>query len=196
MVYLIKIMWVVMVQLIRCFVAVDVKDEGVLNKIIRVQQSLPNGSLKLVERENMHFTLRFLGEIEPSLVEVIRGGLKSIKFERFVLHLKGVGAFPTLHRPRVIWIGVDEGSENLVRLHSLVDATLKGLRVRLEEEEFTPHLTIARVKYPNKDLPRVLNELKDEEFGSVTVSAFQFKQSILTPKGPIYKDIEVYPALV
>lgn len=185
-----------MVQLIRCFIAVDVKDENVLSKIIRVQQSLPNGSLKLVERENMHFTLRFLGEIEPSLVEVIRNALKSIKFEKFILHLKGIGAFPTFHKPRVIWIGAEEGSENLMKLYSLVNETLKGLRVRLEEEEFTPHLTIARVKYPNKDLPRVLNELKDEEFGSIIVSAFQFKQSILTPRGPIYKDIEVYPALV
>jgi len=185
-----------MTQLIRCFIAVDVKDENVINKIIKVQQSLPNSSLKLVERENMHFTLRFLGEIEPSLVEVIRSALKPIRFEKFVLHLKGVGAFPNSHKPRVIWIGVEEGRENLMNLYSLVNATLKSMRIKLEDEEFTPHLTIARVKYPNKELPRVLDELRDKEFGNITVSAFQFKQSILTPKGPIYKDIEVYPALM
>ncbi len=184
-----------MVQMIRCFVAVDVRDENVLNKIVRVQQLLPDGSLKLVEKENMHFTLRFIGEIEPSLVETIKDALRPIRFEHFVLHLKGVGAFPSTHKPRVIWIGAEEGAENLMKLYSLVNSVLKNLRIRLEEEEFTPHLTIARVKYPNKELPRVLNELKDEEFGSITVSAFQFKQSILTPRGPIYKDIEVYHAL-
>lgn len=184
-----------MSQLIRCFIAVDMKDDDILNKITRVQNLLPNGSLKLVERENMHFTIRFLGEIEPSLVELIRNSLKSVSFKQFNLHLKGVGAFPSFHKPRVIWIGVSEGTEDLIKLHSMVDAVLKNLRIRLEEEEFTPHLTIARVKYPNRELPRVLNELKDEDFGQTVVKAFQFKQSILTSKGPIYKDLEVYQAL-
>ncbi|MGC8948256.1 MAG: RNA 2',3'-cyclic phosphodiesterase [Thermoprotei archaeon] len=185
-----------MSQLIRCFIAVDVKDENVLNKIIRIQNLLPNGSLKLVEKENMHFTLRFLGEIEQSLVETIRNSLKSVSFNPFNIHLKGVGAFPSFHKPRVVWIGVSEGAENLMKLHSTINEILKNLHIRLEEEEFTPHLTIARVKYPNRELPHILNELKDEDFGQIIVKAFQFKQSILTPKGPIYKDLEVYSAVL
>ncbi|MEM3832020.1 MAG: RNA 2',3'-cyclic phosphodiesterase [Thermoprotei archaeon] len=185
-----------MSQLIRCFIAVDVKDEDVLNKISKIQDLLPNGSLKLVERENMHFTIRFLGETEQSLVGVIKNSLRSVSFNPFSIHLKGVGAFPSFHKPRIVWIGVSEGAENLMKLHSMINSVLKNLHIRSEEEEFTPHLTIARVKYPNKELPHVLDELKDEDFGQIIVKAFQFKQSILTPKGPIYKDLEVYQAVL
>jgi len=174
----------------RCFIAVDVEEPKLLDAIAEAQRRLQSSGadLKLVERENLHITLRFLGEIPPSLAEAVGELIREMSFKPFRVCFRGVGAFPNIHRPRVIWIGVSDGAEELKGLYAQVERGLLGLGLRGEDRPFTPHLTIARVRSGrNRDrLAMTLESLIDAEFGSLTVSHVRLKRSTLTPRGPIY----------
>lgn len=174
----------------RCFIAVDVEEAQLLDAIAEAQRRLKStgADLKLVERENLHITLRFLGEIPPSLAEAIGELIRESGFKPFRVSFRGVGAFPNINRPRVIWIGVSEGADELKRLHARIEKGLIGLGLRGEDRPFTPHLTIARVR-SGRNLDRLamaLESLLDIEFGSLIVSSVRLKRSTLTPRGPIY----------
>jgi len=174
----------------RCFIAVDVEEPRLLDAIAEAQRRLQSSGadLKLVERENLHITLRFLGEIPPSLAEAVGELIREMSFKPFRVCFRGVGAFPNIHRPRVIWIGVSDGAEELKGLYAQVERVLLGLGLRGEDRPFTPHLTIARVRSGrNRDrLAMTLESLIDAEFGFLTVSHVRLKRSTLTPRGPIY----------
>ncbi|RLG42822.1 MAG: RNA 2',3'-cyclic phosphodiesterase, partial [Thermoproteota archaeon] len=109
--------------------------------------------------------------------------------------LFGVGAFPSMSRPRVIWVGVEEGREELVRLMRWVDSRLRRLGFPREDREPHPHLTIARVKWlrDRESLKRVLSSLLSTDFGEIEVREIRLKKSTLTPKGPIYETLASIP---
>jgi len=182
-----------LVERIRCFVSVDVEDASVLASIARVQQTLLSigGGLKLVERENLHLTLRFLGELPKGLVDEISQRLNRVEFEAFEIELKGLGAFPSSSRPRVVWIGVERGAEELEELAREVNKALSGLGIPPPDKEFCPHLTIARVKSRSAAaaVSRILAEHGDLSFGKILVDNFRLKKSVLTPRGPIYSTL-------
>ena len=178
---------------IRCFISVDVEDPELLDAIVEAQRRLlaTGADLKPVERENLHITLRFLGEISPPLVEAVGQLIVETSFKPFRAVFHGVGAFPNPRRPRVIWIGVSEGAEELKTLHSRIERGLLDLGFRREDRAFTPHLTIARVRSGrNRDrLTTALHSLHDLEFGSLLVDRIRLKRSTLTPRGPIYSTL-------
>lgn len=178
---------------VRCFIAVDIENPDLLDVIVMAQRRLiaSGADLKLVERENLHITLRFLGEITPSLVEAIGQLILETTFKPFMVFFRGVGAFPHSRRPRVIWIGVSKGAQELKELHSRIEAGLSDLGIRREERAFTPHLTIARVR-GGRNIERLtveLTSLLDLEFGSLIISHVRLKRSTLTPRGPIYSTL-------
>lgn len=178
---------------IRTFIAVEIKNTDVMRKLIEIRDYLlkSNAELKLVEDENIHLTLRFIGEISSSLVKVICAEISKIQVGRFQIHVKGVGAFPSILRPRVVWAGVEEGSDKLRELYLLVEERLRKLGIPREREEFIPHITLARVKgFRNIDkLTRILSELVNVDFGYTEVDEVFVKKSVLTPSGPIYSNI-------
>ena len=178
-------------SLVRCFVAVDVEDPTVASRVAAVQQQLEaaGAKLKLVELENLHLTLRFIGEIPRELVERVAAALRSVEFAPFTVRFVGLGAFPNPRRPRVIWVGVEEGAKELSELSEKVNATLAKLKLPKPDEEFTPHLTIARVKSGVGSLPRIIEENKSVEFGSIVVDRIRLKKSTLTSRGPIYETL-------
>lgn len=188
-----------MSQRIRSFIAVDIDDPVLVDKIARIQLSIADtgAKLKLVERKNFHITLKFLGEIPQSLVDRVIEALKKISFNSFYIELKGVGAFPSLTRPRVIWIGVSKGFEELKKVHEKVEKELSRIGFPRNREEFVAHLTIARVKgsYNLSRLSAVLRELQDIEVGEFKVSSIRLKKSTLTPRGPIYSTLYEQRAL-
>jgi len=176
---------------VRCFVSVDVEDSALVSRIVSIQEQLKasRARLKLVEPQNLHLTLRFIGEVARPLVSEIASVLGEVDFSPFKLGLVGVGAFPNKRRPRVVWIGVREGHDELVELSKKVNEALAKLKIPKPREEFVPHLTIARVKGSAGDLPRVLAELEEVEVGEMIVSSFRLKRSTLTPRGPIYETL-------
>lgn len=179
----------------RCFIAVEIPDEKIIEKLNEVANLLNLRGVKPVEKENLHITLKFLGEISDKTVEEVKNALKNVKFMSFKVHVYGLGAFPKISNPRVIWAGVKEGFQELITLYNLVNDAMinEGLKF-IEDKEFHPHITLARVKFREsmKEILRIINDYLNEDFGTFEVKDFCLKQSILTPTGPIYKNIEVY----
>jgi len=178
---------------VRTFIAIEIKNTDVLRKLVEIRDYIltSNAELKPVEDENIHLTLRFIGEIPSSLVRAVCTEISSIKAEKFDIHVKGIGAFPSLLRPRVVWAGVEEGSDKLRELYMLVENRLRKLGIPREREEFIPHITLARVKgYRNIDkLVKLIGELINTDFGFTLVDEVFVKKSVLTPSGPIYSNI-------
>ncbi len=185
--------------MVRVFIAVDIEDPVVVGRLASIRDMLVSSGvpMKPVEDQNMHITLRFIGEVPESMVDEIYEAMKLAKFKEFVTRLKGLGAFPTIARPRVLWIGVEEGAEELRRIRDTIEAGLRRLGLRPEKGRFIPHVTLARVKARGRmeRLVRILTEYRDYEAGTVIVRSVRLKQSILTPKGPIYKTLREIPAI-
>jgi len=177
----------------RTFVAVEIQNNEVLDHIAKLQSDLKIKA-KPVSKENMHFTLLFLGEIAEEIAPKIIEALKSITFSPIQISFGGVGAFPNSRFPRVIWIGVDEtAGQNLVKLAKQVEEKLASLGFK-SDKPFKPHLTIFRIKNNIGDISKELDKLKTIQLGRDTITELKFKKSILTPSGPIYTDLQVVKA--
>ncbi|MFN7105766.1 MAG: RNA 2',3'-cyclic phosphodiesterase [Pyrobaculum sp.] len=182
-------------SLVRIFVAIDVEDVDVVKKIEGVQQeALRLGlDIKLVERENLHFTLRFLGEIPQSRVNDVVKTLSMLRFNKFQLGLAGIGVFPDLSRPRVLWVGVSQGVEEIKKVAKAIRESVDRYAAHVEKEEFVPHLTIGRIK-SGRNIERVrdlVSRHREISFGVIEVDKVKLKKSVLTPRGPIYSDLFV-----
>lgn len=184
-----------MIVVIRTFIAVDIDSRDVTSKLIELQRRLvaTGASMKLVEPENIHLTLYFLGEIPEGRIELVKKITETCceDISSFEIHLAGVGAFPKLSKPNVIWVGIKSGQENLVQIANCLRASLPKHGFRKEEKEFSPHITLARVKKYNSKLIDEIKNLSSLEIGSFVVNHVKVKKSILTSRGPIYEDLYV-----
>jgi len=177
-------------DLMRSFIAVEL-DEALIPKVVDVQSRITEGKIKFVEPENLHFTLKFLGEITEQKAQKVTGQLREVcsAFSPFPVLLKGTGVFPSLNYMKVIWIGAE--SETFLTLSKLVDSGMGKLGFK-QERNIIPHLTVGRVKgVGNKvRLQEQIQAVQDIDIGSMTVDSVKIKKSELTRKGPIYTDIE------
>jgi 2'-5' RNA ligase len=182
-----------MSEMIRSFIAFDINNESVLRRFSEVQSTLLNtgADLKLVKPQNIHITMRFLGNISPSMVNSIHEKMKTLSFTSFDVEIKGLGAFPKLIYARVVWAGIRKGADELANIFNQLEPRLRGLGFRPDSKGFSPHLTIARVKTGrNKaELVRCVQDLTDYEFGVVRANCLRLKKSVLTPRGPIYSTL-------
>ena len=175
----------------RMFIAIDIEDSDILERIRDFQELLveTRSRLTLVRAENIHITLWFLGNISPGLADRICDELRSLRFRPFSIELSGVGAFPSLSRPRVIWAGVRRGSEELKEIYEQLKKLLRGLGFRPDPKGFKPHVTIARVKRATPELVEVVGKNSEFFFGKFFAEEIRLKRSVLTPRGPIYSTI-------
>jgi len=177
----------------RVFMSIDIENQTLLPHISETQSKLDTNlaKMKLVEIENIHFTLRFLGDTSLTRIYEIESCLSQIQVSPFEIEVHGVGAFPNSRKPRVIWIGVNHNAERIRDLKIEIDSRLKEFGYKPEKKRFTPHATIARVRYIKdaEKLAKNIDELVDSPIGSMTVSRFNMKKSTLTPSGPIYETL-------
>ena len=182
-------------ETVRSFLAIEL-DEDLVPKILDVQKEFKktNANIKYVPSQNMHFTLKFFGNIDLDMVEDISAAvLKVIKdYSSFDLNIKKCGCFPNRNVIKVIWLGLDEGSP-IKDLQRDLDKEFKKLGIK-KERNFISHLTIGRVKSPKekKEIRNTIEKLENIEIGPMTVSKICLKKSTLTPQGPIYEDIKVF----
>lgn len=185
-------------EMIRCFIAIDIENQ-IIDQILAFQNALTNtgADVKLVEAENIHVTLRFLGEISPSLIDTIGRELTNLCFDKFEVTIQGIDIFPDIKRIHVVWLGIERGFLNLIDIHNKVESVLKKLSIRPDSEGFNPHITIARLKSAkNKDkLAEVVINNRDKEFGTFYVDSVKFKKSVLTSNGPVYTTIKEVKAV-
>ena len=189
--------------MIRSFIALELEDAETKEQIKSFGQRLKTNQpkLKLVEPQNLHMTVKFLGNIEESLAPKIYSVLKEEINEKlfqnkiYEFKLKGTGQF---RKYSVLWIKLEGDIQFLQKVKDTVE-TLLHQQLRIEKDKrakFTPHLTIGRLK-PNKinyknfeSFKTLINEHKNYEFGLFKIREVKLKKSDLTPKGPIYSDLE------
>ncbi|MEM2857191.1 MAG: RNA 2',3'-cyclic phosphodiesterase [Candidatus Nitrosocaldaceae archaeon] len=169
----------------RAFIAMEIKNESVKDNIIKIQEELIKQYtfVKPVKRDQLHFTLLFLGEIDESMLIKIKESLKALTFKPVEVIYKGIGAFPNTRSARVIWIGVDENSSNELRkIAKMVEDKLAPLGFE-NDKEFTAHITILRAK------DRVSIRESNDVIGKELLDEIKVKKSELKPDGPIYTDL-------
>lgn len=172
----------------RGFIAIDVDTaQSVIDFKNEIMET--DADVKLVEPQNIHITLKFLGDVEENLIDEIEQVMKdSVRgIETFTLKFIGTGVFPNKNYIKVIWIGIQDASIPKTIAEN-IDERLSELGFKKEKRGFSPHLTVGRVKTAkNKQfLLKVIERYEDVEFSSRKVNSIVLKRSDLTPKGPIY----------
>ncbi|MFQ5997725.1 MAG: RNA 2',3'-cyclic phosphodiesterase [Candidatus Bathyarchaeia archaeon] len=177
----------------RSFVAVDISSPHALSKLEEIQKLLvkTDADLKIVPKQNLHFTLKFLGEISSEQVQALCEEFKAISFTPFVAYIKGAGAFPSMSRINVIWVGLSEGERGFRDVYDNLQLMLKKMRLSTDSKGFSPHITLARVRTGRNKarLVQAVSDLADFDVGQVKVERVSLKKSVLTPSGPIYSTI-------
>ncbi|HVN67489.1 MAG TPA: RNA 2',3'-cyclic phosphodiesterase [Candidatus Sulfotelmatobacter sp.] len=143
-----------------------------------------DGNVKWVAEENVHLTLKFIGEVvEGQLAGLIaRTEKQAGGTGRFTINLEGIGTFPAGHQPRVVWVGVGSGRDKL-----------ENLARSLAAPDFVAHATIGRIKDGKKGVDGLRGKLAGlgaPVFGEAPVDSFQIMKSTLTPQGPVYEIIK------
>ena len=219
----------------RAFVAVDITEPEILEGISRLQSELAprlssssssssspsknSSNIKLVDVNNLHLTLQFLGEIPDDAQGPVTDALSAVRFDAFDLEIRGVGAFPNTRSPRTVWVGAEEpaasggegahGTAAVAAAAAAATATTGPLPALAQEVadalgplgyardgQFRPHGTIFRVKRTDGTVD-IAGELKKRakiSFGVQKVGSFKLKRSRLTPSGPVYTDLAVIEA--
>ncbi len=178
--------------MIRAFIAVDLPADvrdAIGAAQSRLQQKPLGVKVSWSRVENLHLTLQFLGDVAEERLPVISAGLENAltTLSSFSVEVFGVGGFPDLNRPRVIWVGC---RDNLGQLAMLADV-VRGLGLVKEHREFAAHLTLGRIKFPRPDaaLTRALDSLTTQGFGTMRVDEVHLFRSQLHPQGSIYTKI-------
>ncbi len=153
---------------------------------------------KWVRPENLHLTLKFMGEVPPTKLDAIRNALAAVHSNQTVtLDFRGLGFFPNEKRPRVFWAGI-EASPNLKRLAGDIEHATEKLGIPWEQRPFSPHLTLARFESPQlpEKLRTAIQENATREFGSLHTSEFHLIESKLRPSGAEYTTLRSFPFVV
>ena len=178
---------------IRSFIAVDLDDPTIRERIISAQKGLEQtrAQLKIVGPEIMHLTLRFLGEIPKTIVDKVKEAMDAVRFPPFDVEFAGLGVFPNPRRINVVWVGIQHGQEQLSEIFRALEPKLRQIGLPPDDKGFSPHMTIARVKsnLNTAALADYVESMRAQEFGKMPVKAVRLKKSTLTPRGPVYTTI-------
>jgi len=177
----------------RLFIAAPVS-EDFKNKACEVQSLLKSAGadVKWVSSGNMHFTLQFLGDTQESSINDIKRALQAVKsFPAFDVSLSGAGAFESVETPKVLWLGLSRGAQDLQKLAEVVSGELSKTGLVFQKKLFSPHLTLGRTRSPRNiaGLAEKLKEIPDFSTVSMRISSVDLVESILRPEGPLYKTL-------
>jgi len=175
----------------RTFIAVEVPEEVKKQVGGYVDTLRPkfDDNVKWVHANNLHYTVKFLGEIAEADIELVRGCVErtASDFGSFTLGIGGIGFFPSARNPRVFWLGADGGGDRLLEIFQYLESCLEEHGFFRDAKPFSPHLTIGRVRKNRRIV--VPDELDDFEHVSFTVGGLAIVKSTLTPKGPVYETL-------
>ncbi|MCK5292140.1 MAG: RNA 2',3'-cyclic phosphodiesterase [Thermoplasmata archaeon] len=175
----------------RAFLSIDVQPSEPMSSFHQALKET-NAQVKLVDLENTHLTLKFLGDTSenhvPEIVKIMEDSIEGM--DPFSISFRGTGAFPSLNHMKVVWIGV-WNTDGMKSISDFLNDGFTVLGYRKEKRRFSPHLTLGRVKGGrNKEqLAQVIRNWKDEDFGEMEVTGIQLKKSVLSPQGPTYSTV-------
>jgi len=178
----------------RCFIAIDIGKEirsalGGLQRQLQDGVDVKKGDVKWVNPDNIHLTLKFLGEIKDEKVVEVCNIVKDVagRNKSFELDIESVGHFGG-KSPKVLWVGTGRGEENLLELQEDIEKSLALVGWPQETREFSGHLTLCRVRNPKAGikLAQVSEDYKDFKLGTMSADSVSVYQSQLKPTGPVY----------
>jgi 2'-5' RNA ligase len=187
----------------RTFLAVDLPPT-IENRLVQLTSDLKEGfppqSVRWVDPHVMHVTLKFLGEIKPARLGDIAQSLAPVaaEYPELALRVGGFGVFPNASRPRVLWLGVNDGHGLLAALHSGVERALEQLGFKPEGRRFTPHLTLGRTRDGDRDavaeqVSGLAHSASFDDIGGFTVDQLTLYKSTLGPSGAVHEIIDTFP---
>lgn len=183
----------------RTFIAIELPKE-IKEALSRLQEQLKESGadVKWVEPENIHLTLKFLGERDEKKVKQISATLEetAVNHYTYSARISSLGSFPKIDSPRVIWVGIEKGDEETKKIAWELEEKIAKAGIPKEEREFSSHITIGRTRSPaNKE--KLVAALKNQseklitENLEFTVGKITLFESTLTPKGPVYTVLKV-----
>ena len=187
----------------RLFIALELPDE-VKQAAAKVMGRLKSSGadVKWIRPELMHVTLKFLGEVEPERAKAIGASLEEAcgKTKPLALFMAGAGSFPARGKPKVVWLGLGGELEGLAKLSQRVYSSMEGLGFAPEDRPFSPHLTLGRMRRPEKgakkgqdgaaELKRELAGLAGYRGPDFVVDRVGLIKSTLKPSGPVYEKLQ------
>ena len=187
---------------IRTFIALPLSEE-ITRQLGEIQSVLsrrcPHRSVRWVDPERIHLTLFFLGDIVPELRPQVEEALGVVarNVAPFTFEVAGLGAFPRMSRPRVLWVGVEEPTQRMALLHQAVNDAMEAVGFERETRPFSPHLTLGRVRRraSRRDVQQVSEVAQETEvgrLGEAPVSEMIFFRSILKSTGAEYIPLKTF----
>ena len=184
-----------MSESIRAFIAVRMPPDA-MDRLREAQDRLraAEADWKWVKSDTFHITLKFLGDVEDGRISALWDSVCGAVAESrpFTMALRGLGAFPNVHTPRVAWVGIDEGSAALVDLAAKVEGACEQHGFAPERRSFHAHLTLGRARRPapNPPLAAAIEGMAGADFGEAAVDRILLMKSHLTPRGAQYEVLE------
>ncbi|MDD5155494.1 MAG: RNA 2',3'-cyclic phosphodiesterase [Candidatus Omnitrophica bacterium] len=182
----------------RAFIAIELPNE-IRDSLNGIQEKLKacKADVRWVAPENIHLTLKFLGEVNEEQLSKVKAIMETIAGQKkiFNIRLASVGAFPNMNYPRVIWAGVDNGGKEAEELACALEEKIEKIGIPKEERAFSSHITIGRIR-SNLGKDRLTAGLKQPEnyfkdsVHEFSVNKLTLFKSTLTPKGPIYEIVK------
>ena len=182
-------------ELIRAFIAIELPAK-IAQELEKIQDKLKDETNKItwVKPENIHLTIKFLGDIETNKIDSIAKVLEDAadNLSSFKISIKGVGAFPTIENPRVLWVGIEEDDTNVSQLYNNLEHGLTTLGFEKEQRAFKPHLTLGRIKFlkDKRTLKQHLEKVAGINLGKFEVGSFYLFKSKLTPEGAVHTKLK------
>ena len=175
---------------LRCFIAIDIaaQTRNELRELIGILKQC-GGDIKWVIPENVHVTLKFLGDTAEEMLPKISASLSAVisSYKPFSVKVHGTGVFPNRRNPRVVWVGLED-SEILKSVNGDIENAMSAFGYEKDDREFRPHLTIGRVS-SRRGMISVINQLdnfREKDFGELLVDGIKLMKSELRPKGAEY----------
>ena len=170
---------------VRAFLAIPLPEQ-LQQSISALQKDLQAAipEVRWTRHENLHLTLHFLGEIEQETLERLKVSMLSVRGcqRPFQVEVKGLGAFPSPQRPRVIWIGLEPRAQ-LEQLHRATARCLRQTELALDSRPYSPHLTIGRLRRAPPDLTELFRSASQNTIARLTVDRVVLYESRLRPEG-------------
>ena len=182
----------------RLFFALEIPSETRKNAVSLVESfNIPQSQVRWVRGENLHITLKFLGDVADDQVPAISDAARGVaqKFEPIDIEVAGMGLFPNHEKPQIVWLGAEGETDTLASLEAALSKALEPLGFPADERRYTPHITIGRVKSDvvRGKLVRIVHERHHERMGAAGVFSIVLFESSLKPHGPVYSVVEVFP---
>lgn len=181
--------------MLRSFLAIELP-ESILKRIEEVQRDLKSSGadVRWVSPQNIHLTLKFFGNIEESEIDpIVQSITETVRATSPIsIKVQGMGAFPGLKNPRVIWVGLNDEKKILISFQKQLDGELQQIGFQPEDRPFHPHLTLGRMRSSRgkNELVKGMERYREEEFGSFEVERVVLFKSDLRPEGAIYSRLK------